>query len=70
MKPTLEPPGIKRLKLKSQELLSSFAFKFNSRRYILVGVEGVAVEILHSYDTLSGLFKVGRCRLTVYQKAS
>jgi hypothetical protein len=29
----LKPPGIKRLKLKYDILLSFFAFKFNMRRY-------------------------------------
>ena len=33
IKPTLKPPGMKRLKLKHDGLLSSFAFKFNLRRY-------------------------------------
>ena len=33
IKPTLKAPGTKRLKLKDDELLSSFAFKFNLRRY-------------------------------------
>jgi hypothetical protein len=36
MKPTLKPPGTKRLKLIHDEPLSKFAFKFNLRRYILV----------------------------------
>jgi len=31
-KPTLKAPGTKRLKLKHDEPLSNFAFKFNSRR--------------------------------------
>ena len=31
--PTLKPPGTKRLKLKCEKLLSTFAFKFNLRRY-------------------------------------
>jgi hypothetical protein len=34
MNPTLKAPGCKRLKLKCDELLSNFAFKFNLRRYI------------------------------------
>jgi hypothetical protein len=34
IKPKLKPPGTKRLKLKCDILLSSFAFKFNLRRYI------------------------------------
>jgi len=33
IKPTLKPTGTKRLKLKWDEVLSSFAFKFNLRRY-------------------------------------
>ena len=33
IKPTLKAPGTKRLKLKYDELLSTFAFKFNLRRY-------------------------------------
>ena len=33
IKPTLKAPGIKRLKLKYDEPLSNFAFKFNLRRY-------------------------------------
>jgi hypothetical protein len=33
MKPTLKAPGSKRLKLKYDKMLSSFAFKFNLRRY-------------------------------------
>ena len=39
MKPieaTLKAPGIKRLKLELDVLISSFAFKFNLRRYTLV----------------------------------
>jgi len=33
IKPTSNAPGTKRLKLEYDELLSSFAFKFNLRRY-------------------------------------
>ena len=42
IKPTLKAPGTKRLKLKYDGLLSSFAFKFNLRRYneVLVELEG------------------------------
>jgi hypothetical protein len=32
IKPTLKAPGTKRLKLKDDRLLSSFAFKFELRR--------------------------------------
>jgi len=31
--PTLKAPGVQRLKLKYEELLSNFGVKFNSRRY-------------------------------------
>jgi len=34
VKPTLKPPGTKRLKLKCDTVLSTFGFKFNLRRYI------------------------------------
>jgi hypothetical protein len=34
MKPKLKPPGTQRLKLRSDILLSTSAFKFNLRRYI------------------------------------
>ena len=37
MNPTLKAPGTKRLKLKNDELLSNFGFKFNLRRYIMAG---------------------------------
>ena len=33
IKPVLKAPGTKRLKLKYDELFSSFAFNFNLRRY-------------------------------------
>ena len=33
IKHTLKPPGTRRLKLECDELLSSFAFNFNLRRY-------------------------------------
>ena len=36
IRPKLKVPGTKRLKLKYDNLLSSFAFNFNLRRYILV----------------------------------
>jgi len=34
MKPMFKAPGTKRLNLKYVKLLSSFAFTFNSRRYM------------------------------------
>jgi hypothetical protein len=36
IKPVLKAPGTKRLKLKYDVLLSSFAFNFNLRRYVMV----------------------------------
>ena len=35
IKPTLKPPGTRRLKLKCHKLLSNVAFNFSMRRYIL-----------------------------------
>jgi hypothetical protein len=55
MKPILKAPRAKRLKLRFDKLLSSFAFNFNLRRYITVG------QVLN--EALGD--KVGRCRLTV-----
>jgi len=40
IKPTLKPTGTKRLKLKHNQLLSNFAFKFNMRRYDEAGRPG------------------------------
>ena len=37
IKPVLTAPGSKRLKLRSDEPLSGFAFKFNLRRYTKAG---------------------------------
>jgi len=54
VKPTLKAPGTKRLKQKYDNLLSSFAFNFNSRRY------NSARGVLTCYG-----IKVGWCRLTV-----
>jgi hypothetical protein len=45
MRPELTPPGTKRLKAKYDEPLSTFAFNFNLRRYILAetGCAGIMV---------------------------
>jgi hypothetical protein len=48
MNPTLKAPGTKRLKLKYDELVSNFAFKFNLRRYTM-GLSGCA-------DTKAGAY--------------
>ena len=42
--PTLKPPGTKRLKLKWDTLLSSFAFKFNMRRYNVASRGGAPLQ--------------------------
>ena len=46
IKPTLKAPGSKLLKLKYDELLSSFAFNFNLRRYTM------------DYTQFMGLFRM------------
>jgi len=51
MKPMLKAPGAKRLKLRYDELLSSFAFIFNLRRYTMAMMMDLADEV------------AGRCRL-------
>jgi hypothetical protein len=48
MKPMLTPRGTKRSKLKCDILLSTFAFKFNLRRYIKGMLEGM--ERLYGMD--------------------
>ena len=61
MKPMLKPPGTRHLKLKCDILVSTFAFKFNLRRYTTVAVAaGVA-----GFDSIM----VGRCGLTVSKSA-
>jgi hypothetical protein len=40
IKPNLKPPGIKRLKVHHDEVLSNFGFKFNLRRYTMGGRGG------------------------------
>jgi hypothetical protein len=66
VKPTLKPLEIKRLKLYTDELVSSFAFKFNLRRYT-VGVAALSpnrgLGVLVAVAII--MHKVGRCRLTL-----
>ena len=45
--PTLKAPGTKRLKLKCDTLLSTFAFKFHLRRYIEAKFEHIFLERLY-----------------------
>ena len=72
IKPTLKAPGTKRLKLKYDEVLSNFAFRFHLRRYT---TDGVLVHAFFMHGTgadaavvaeLKALTRVvGRCRLTL-----
>jgi hypothetical protein len=55
MKPTVKPPGPKRLKVKCVVLLSASAFRFNMRRHTEAGMK--------RNDFLGAT--VGRCRLTL-----
>ena len=68
IKPTLKAPGTKRLKLKFDKPLSSFAFTFNLRRYNMVGNAYTLAYAPNSVESWKGqklLTKVGRCRLTL-----
>jgi len=68
MTPKFKPPGTKRLKPKCDILLSSFAIKFNLRRYteiaITVTLNGVTVDTVTA-KLVADDRVVGRCRLTV-----
>jgi hypothetical protein len=64
MKPKLRPPGTKRLKLRFDEPLSSFGFRFNLRRHM----KGIVARMLPEYAAQIPVFAgdvVGRCRLTL-----
>ena len=63
MKFMLKAPGTKRLKLKCDTLLSSFALKFNLRRYMSADYETVdTLDEVHNHN-LRNVLKVGWCRL-------
>jgi len=71
IKPTLKAPGSKCLKLPYDELLSSFAFKFDLRRYNEAPCPGCEKNMRELYCAQAvpacGAFQthlVGRCRLT------
>jgi len=54
IKPTMKAPGTQALKLQYHKLLSTFAFKFNLRRYSKVGAIRVeAVRRLAELTTLT-----------------
>jgi len=76
IKPTLKAPGTKRLKLKHDEPLSNFAFKFNLRRYTKETTWGPLEEVIavgfaytfkiYARDRFGTLITtVGRCRLNL-----
>ena len=61
IKPTLNAPGAKRLKLDYDEPLSNFAFKINLRRYI----QGFSVTIPHK--EAGNLASCGALAYTTFQ---
>ena len=77
IKPMLKAPGTERLKLEYDELLSTFAFKFNLRRYTKVIVEVIPTDASVAENLSAGGLtdadinkeiedsgiKVGRCTL-------
>jgi len=62
IKSKLKSPGTKRLKLQCDEPLSSFALKFNMRRY---SVAFPALRRLDAQHCSSSLDQVRRCSLTL-----
>ena len=54
MKPTLKAPGNQRLKLNYNELLSSFAFNFNLRRYTTATHSLVVRHLRKQYPGMGG----------------
>ena len=68
-KPKLKPPGIKRLKLKHNNLLSSFALTFNLCGYtkaVAAGarLQAVSQELDLSEEEKQDLVEARRCMLT------
>jgi len=64
IQPTLKAPGSERLKPKHVEVLSSFAFRFNVRRYMM-GPETFTRYFKDDNTRVTKMIVVGRCRLTL-----
>jgi hypothetical protein len=77
IKPTLKAPGTVRLSLQYDELLSSFPFKVNLRRYTLASAATMHAQLESAVAARLAAFEqeaaraeaaaantVGRCRLT------
>jgi len=66
MKPKLKPPGTSSLKLKCDVMLSTSAFKFDLRRYIMsVVMTHFNRPVLCRQAIQSVMDQVRRCRLTI-----
>jgi hypothetical protein len=69
MKPMLEPPGTKRMKLYYDGPSSNFAFIFNSRRYtkdMVAAMRPGSVTVDLASEAGGNIeTTVGRCRLTL-----
>jgi len=64
MKLKLKAPGTQRLKLKYDELLSSFAFNFNLSHYVALDYEVAVTDVAAGVDMHTSI-KVGCRRLTL-----
>jgi hypothetical protein len=65
MKPMLEPPETKHLKLKCDILLSTYAFKFNLRRYTPVGAGAGGARRRHPCQRHGKAVQVDSIKLTL-----
>jgi hypothetical protein len=54
MEPKLKPPGTKRLKVKYDILVSNSCFKFNLRRYTMVGYMRDAAAVVNTSTSEAG----------------
>jgi len=64
IKPTLKPPATKHVKLICDILLSTFACKFNLRRYNRV-TNPIKLTLAAEFSSLRVAASVGRCRSTL-----